>query len=305
MPLKHHLNPIKVGPSGALIFIDSMPGPGQDWDQAIVDAARTSYQKGTQTKRNTEGLIHYLMKHSHTSPFEMVELKFIVKAPIFVHRQWHRHRTASINEESARYSEVKDEYFLPTRIRAQDTKNKQGSVEVDIDKYDERNAIEAMEETMVKAYELYKDLLAGYTADLPGMAREQARIILPQAMYSTMVWKANLHNTLNFLRLRMDSHAQEEIRDFAKAMAEVVKEGAPITWEAFQEYRMESATLSRSARLALGAATSDEGDLPFEEKLQRAVLQLEIGRQQRNACEDLRKLGFVLETAEDRIKPQE
>ena len=305
MPLKHHLNPIKVGPSGALIFVDSMPGPGQDWDQAIVDAARTSYQKGTQTKRNTEGLIHYLMKNWHSSPFEMVELKFIVKAPIFVHRQWHRHRTASINEESARYSEVKDEYYLPRRFRAQDTKNRQGSTEADIDKYDERATLEAMEEAMRRAYDTYSDLLAGFREGMPPMAREQARIVLPQAMYSTMVWKANLHNVLHFLRLRMDPHAQEEIRDFAKAMAEVVKDGAPITWEAFQEYRVESVTLSRSARRALETASEDAGLCTFERKLQRAVLQLEVGRQQRNACEDLRKIGFNLETAEDRIKSQE
>lgn len=204
-------------------------------DQAIIDAARVSYQTGTTAHRDGSGLINHLMENRHTSPFEMVEFKFHVKAPIFVIRQWFRHRAASVNEMSLRYSEAQDEFCLPEELRGQDGVNRQGSVDAlnDVDEL-----ICEISATYADAYAQYRQLLDA------GIAREQARIVLPTAIYSSFIWKQDLHNLLHFLRLRLDGHAQAEIRAYGEAMAEIVKAVVPITWAAFEDHVLNARTLS-------------------------------------------------------------
>lgn len=225
---------------GEVQLVDTMPHTYGAGDQAIVDAARVSYAKGTTRKRGNEKLINYLMKNKHTSPFEMVELKFYIKAPIFVLRQWHRHRTASINEESARYSEVCGDFYVPTpdRIQGQDSGNKQGSDGVPLGS---ATAIrQQMDGLMYQAHNNYQDDLS------IGVARETARTVLPQSMYSSMVWKINLLNFFRFSASRMDEHAQWEIRQYAKLMFELARPVAPLAFEAFEEHWLHAMTISRS-----------------------------------------------------------
>jgi thymidylate synthase (FAD) len=201
-------------------------------DAAIVQAARVSYGSGTKKVLEDRGLIRYLLRHAHTTPFEMVEFKFHVKLPIFVARQWIRHRTANVNEYSGRYSEMKDEFYTPNPndIRPQSVLNKQGRSEETLPDGMADQAANAFKSGQDDAYAQYQEFLE------QGIAREIARINLPVSNYTEWYWKIDLHNLFHFLRLRIDSHAQYEIRVFAEAIAELVKPFVPHAWEAFEDY---------------------------------------------------------------------
>ena len=221
---------------GFLRLVDSMGG-----DEAIVQAARVSYGKGTSKVSQDRGLIRYLMRHRHTTPFEMVEFKFHAKMPIFVARQWVRHRTANINEYSLRYSEARDEFYIPNpeQIQFQSVLNKQGrSEEVPNDL--KEKVQKYFKDISQQTFELYKEM-----NDL-GVARELARAILPVNLYTEWYWKNDLHNLLHFIGLRSDPHAQYEIRVFSDAMGKYVKELAPIAWEAYQDYVVKGLRFSNS-----------------------------------------------------------
>ncbi|TAL68464.1 MAG: FAD-dependent thymidylate synthase [Bacteroidetes bacterium] len=209
-------------------------------DDSIVQAARVSYGKGTKSVRADRELIRYLMRHRHTSPFEMVEFKFHVKLPIFVARQWIRHRTANVNEYSGRYSEMKDEFYIPDieQIRTQDTVNRQGRGDSVLPQYQAEEINEMLSKTQQKLFEEYKSML-----DMD-IARELARINLPLSTYTEWYWKIDLHNLLHFLKLRLDFHAQYEIRVYAAAMGELIKPIVPSTYEAFEDYMINSETFS-------------------------------------------------------------
>ena len=201
-------------------------------DAAIVQAARVSYGSGTKKVHEDRGLIRYLLRHAHTTPFEMVEFKFHVKLPIFVARQWIRHRTANVNEYSGRYSEMKDEFYTPhpQDIRPQSVSNKQGRSDETLSDGMAEHAAGAFKSGQDEAYAQYQEFLE------QGIAREIARINLPVSNYTEWYWKIDLHNLFHFLRLRIDAHAQYEIRVFAEAIAELVKPFVPHAWEAFEDY---------------------------------------------------------------------
>jgi thymidylate synthase (FAD) len=209
-------------------------------DQSIVQAARVSYGSGTKTVREDRGLIRYLLRHDHTTPFEMVVLKFHIKAPIFVIRQWMRHRTASINEESARYSIMKEEFHEPAweDVGYQSKDNKQGRSGEAVPQEVVQRFLDFLKADRQNAYAHYEQFLND------NVARELARIVLPLSLYSEFYWQMNLHNLLHFLRLRLDAHAQKEIRDFATQVAHCVKAVAPVAWEAFEEYKIGGASFS-------------------------------------------------------------
>lgn len=205
-------------------------------DEAIVQAARVSYAKGTRSVSDTRGLIRYLMRHWHNTPFEMVEFKFWVRCPIFVARQWVRHRTASVNELSARYSILPDEFFLPDKLRVQSTSNKQGGEEP---MENDTNLLLKQKASCDLAFHTYDELLN------KGCSRELARTHLPVSTYTEFFWKMNLHNLFHFLELRMDTHAQKEIRDLAVQVFELIKPIVPIAAEAFMDFRIGKVVLSR------------------------------------------------------------
>jgi thymidylate synthase (FAD) len=212
-------------------------------DERIVAAARVSYGKGTKTVREDALLIDYLMSHFHTSPFEQVVLTFHVKLPIFVARQWVRHRTARLNEISGRYSVMKDEFYLPTpeSLRTQSEVNKQGRSETTLSPGDADAVVGALEEGQTEAYDRYERALS------TGLAREVARIGLPLSLYTEWYWQIDLSNLFRFLKLRLDSHAQWEIREYAKIMATITKTVAPMAYEAFERHWLHAVTLSREA----------------------------------------------------------
>ena len=217
---------IKCLDKGFVRLVDCMGG-----DDAIVQAARVSYGKGTSKVSQDRGLIRYLMRHRHTTPFEMVEFKFHCKMPIFVARQWVRHRTANINEYSLRYSEARDEFYYPDpkHIEFQSALNMQGRMgEVSDDL--KQKVQDYFKEISERSFEIYSELNSA------GVARELARAILPVNLYTEWYWKNDLHNLLHFIGLRSDDHAQYEIRVFSDAMAKSVKAAAPFAWEAYQDY---------------------------------------------------------------------
>ena len=220
-------------------------------DAAVVQAARVSYGARTRRVREDRGLIRYLMRHRHTTPFEMCSIKFHVKLPIFVARQWIRHRTASVNEYSARYSVLDREFYLPAPedLAVQSKSNAQGREEsVSPDVADEIRRL--LEQDARQAYSRYEWLLneqpdgSPVDPDRPGLARELARINLPLSTYTQWYWKVNLHNLLHFLQLRADPHAQTEIRVYAEAMLGIVRRWVPVVAEAFEDYRLGAAELS-------------------------------------------------------------
>jgi thymidylate synthase (FAD) len=238
-------------------------------DAAIVQAARVSYGAGTKSVSNDRALIRYLMRHKHTTPFEMVEFKFHIKAPIYVARQWLRHRTASVNEMSARYSIVDTGFFLPEELRKQAKSRGQGGEEP----LDEggSNLLAKQKASCDLAFHVYDELIA------KGVSRELARAHLPQCTFTEFYWKINLHNLLHFLQLRIDDHAQKEIRDLAKQVYDLIKPIVPVTCEAFEDFRLGSVTLSR---LEVYAIKNGKCEVPgqgenqeFHEKL--TVLDLE------------------------------
>jgi thymidylate synthase (FAD) len=216
-------------------------------DSSIVQAARVSYGSGTKTVREDRGLIRYLMRHWHTTPFEMVEFKFHIKLPIFIARQWIRHRTANVNEYSGRYSIMKDDFYVPDleQIRPQSENNKQGRSEEAFEPEKAKQIQDNISKVQKDLYKDYENLLED------NFARELARINLPLSNYTEWYWKIDLHNLFHFLRLRIDSHAQYEIRVFAEAMAEVVKQIVPHAWEAFEDYRLNAANFSKPELNAL------------------------------------------------------
>ena len=247
-------------------------------DAAIVQAARVSYGSGTKKVHEDRGLIRYLLRHMHTTPFEMVEFKFHVKLPIFVARQWIRHRTANVNEYSGRYSEMKDEFYLPApdQVRAQSTSNKQGRADESFPADEAQAMIRMMQATQQHAYDEYQQLLE------KDLAREVARINLPVSNYTEWYWKIDLHNLFHFLRLRIDAHAQYEIRVYAQAMADLVKPYVPLAYEAFEDYILHSQRFSRLELRALASL--------LRERPESAEALSQFGLNGREATEFLAKL---------------
>lgn len=220
-------------------------------DSAIVQAARVSYGKGTKKISEDQGLINYLMRHRHSTPFEMCEIKFHIKLPIFVARQWIRHRTANVNEYSARYSILDKEFYIPQpeHMASQSKINNQGRGDV-LDGERAARVMQLLKEDACRAYDHYQVMLneteTGEKIDEneDGLARELARMNLPVNFYTQWYWKIDLHNLMHFLSLRADSHAQYEIRVYAEAMLDVLKKWVPVTYQAFTDYRVGSAHLS-------------------------------------------------------------
>ena len=223
-------------------------------DQAIVQAARVSYGKGTTRVSEDRGLIRYLMRHRHSTPFEMCEIKLHVKLPMFIARQWIRHRTASINEYSARYSVLDKEFYIPEEkdLAVQSKSNKQGRGDT-LSAKDSEEALFLLKRDAEKSYETYEYLLnesqEGEVLDnnRDGLSRELARINLTLNTYTQWYWKTNLHNLMNFIFLRADSHAQYEIRVYADIIYKIMESWVPITAEAFKSYRSGSVELSAEA----------------------------------------------------------
>ncbi|MDX9911264.1 MAG: FAD-dependent thymidylate synthase [Phycisphaerales bacterium] len=238
---------IRVHEHGFIALVDAMPRlvpEGQTADAAIVQAARVSYGEGTKKVNEDRGLIRYLLRHRHTTPFEMLEFKFHVAMPVFVARQWIRHRTANVNEYSARYSIVPDRFYRPApdAVRKQSVSNRQGGEEP-LDLGDPAQARTA--EQFLSLLSDAEGLYARYAALLEeGVTRELARSVLPVSVYTEWYWKCDLHNILRFLSLRLDSHAQKEIRDYARAMYALLESIVPITMEAFRDYELDAIRLT-------------------------------------------------------------
>jgi len=227
-------------------------------DSSIVQSARVSYGKGTKKVSTDSGLIKYLMRHRHSTPFEMCEIKYHVKLPIFVARQWIRHRTANINEYSARYSILDKEFYLPSKenLAAQSTSNRQGRGKT-INGKQADNILEMLKKDAEQTYNNYETMLnERYDGTIidetnQGLARELARMNLTLNTYTQWYWKTDLLNLLNFLSLRADSHAQYEIRAYAQAMTETLKKWVPITFEAFMDYRVGAMELSAKGKAVI------------------------------------------------------
>ena len=226
-------------------------------DAAICQAARVSYGRGTKSVQNDEGLIRYLMRHWHSTPFEMCEVKFHVKLPVFVARQWIRHRTANVNEYSGRYSILDREFYIPApeHLAAQSSVNNQGRGEV-LQGDEAQRVLDLLRDDGMRAYDHYESMLS--QDGQQGLARELARMNLPANIYTQWYWKVDLHNLLHFLRLRADAHAQYEIRAYAEAMCGIVADWVPLAWGAFRDYRLESASLSAQAVAVLKRRLSGE-----------------------------------------------
>ncbi len=263
---------IKVHDHGLVAMLDVMPRlvpEGQTADMAIVQAARVSYGIGTKQVSEDRGLIRYLLRHRHTTPFEMVEFKFHCAMPVFVARQWIRHRTANVNEYSGRYSVMPDRFYRPTvdMVRKQSATNRQGG-----DEPIEVGTAEQFLAYLERAEALYKEYV-----DLTqqGVARELARIGLPVNVYTEWYWKCDLHNVLRFLSLRLDPHAQAEIRDYASAMWRLMEPIVPITMEAFRDYEMESVRLTR---LEIEAMRAGRPEIETTNKREQAEWQAKRGK---------------------------
>jgi thymidylate synthase (FAD) len=241
-------------------------------DDTIVQSARVSYGKGTKKVSENRTLIRYLLKHQHTTPFEMAELRFHCKMPLFVARQWIRHRTANVNEYSARYSELSNEFYIPElyNIEPQSTTNNQGREDGGLSDHDKEMARNVIDFNNTQSYANYQILLgneefqndpAFSTGDnMEGISRELARMVIPVNVYTEWYWKCDLWNIMHFLQLRLDPHAQLEIRVYAEAMYEMIKPLFPLAIEAFDDYIRHSVKLSRMEYDILSTALSF-GDL--------------------------------------------
>ena len=236
-------------------------------DGAVVQAARVSYGRGTRRVSEDAGLIRYLMRHRHSTPFEMCEIKYHVKLPIFVARQWIRHRMANVNEYSARYSIMDREFYIPApeQLAAQSDSNRQGRGDV-LQGAEAEEVLRLLRADATLTYDHYAEMLNEGGADpaRQGLARELARMNLTLNTYTQWYWKSDLHNLLGFLSLRADSHAQYEIRVYADAMLETVRAWVPATFAAFEDYRMGAVTLSAGMlavvrRMLAGEAVPQEG----------------------------------------------
>ena len=212
-------------------------------DSAITQAARVSYGRGTKSVNTDEGLIRYLMRHWHSTPFEMCEVKFHVKLPVFVARQWIRHRTANVNEYSARYSILDREFYIPApeHLSAQSAVNRQGRGEL-LEGAEAARVLDLLREDAMRSYDNYDSMLS--QDGQKGLARELARMNLPANVYTQWYWKVDLHNLFHFLRLRADAHAQYEIRAYADAMCAIVRDWVPFAYAAFEDYRLGAVQLS-------------------------------------------------------------
>lgn len=302
---------IRVLDHGFVALVDVMPrlvAAGQTADSAVVQAARVSYGVGTKKVNEDRGLIRYLLRHRHTTPFEMVEFKFHIAMPIFVARQWIRHRTANVNEYSARYSILTDRFYRPSleSVRKQSSSNRQGGEETFVVGHadhasdagahavaasgEEADRVRGERQTaedflaylddVEKMYSRYVDLTDR------GVSRELARIGLPVSIYTEWYWKCDLHNLLRFLSLRMDAHAQQEIRVFAEAMHRLIEPIVPMTVEAFLDYEMESLRLTR---LEIEAVRSHAAGTNPECRIDS-----ENSREQREWAEKRARLGLGL-----------
>ena len=243
---KHLYKAIDVLDHGFVRVIDYMGD-----DSAICQAARVSYGKGTKSVQNDEGLIRYLMRHWHSTPFEMCEIKLHVKLPVFVARQWIRHRTANVNEYSARYSILDREFYIPepSQLAAQSVINNQGRGDA-LTGDEAARVLEILKGDAARTYDHYAEMIGEVDANgdaKQGLARELARMNLPANIYTQWYWKVDLHNLFHFLRLRADAHAQYEIRVYADAICQVVADWVPAAFGAFEDYRMGGANLSGKA----------------------------------------------------------
>ncbi len=253
----HLYNAIPVLDHGFVRVVDYMGD-----DAAICQAARVSYGKGTKSVQNDEGLIRYLMRHWHSTPFEMCEVKLHVKLPVFVARQWIRHRTANVNEYSARYSILDREFYIPApeHVAAQSVVNNQGRGET-LTGEEAARVLDILKSDSERSYNNYQAMISDDGQQ--GLARELARMNLPANIYTQWYWKVDLHNLLHFLRLRADAHAQYEIRVYADAICSVVADWVPYAFAAFEDYRLGGATLSGTAlecvrRMLKGEAVTQE-----------------------------------------------
>lgn len=249
-------------PFGHVTMLDIMPRMvtnGETMDDAVVQAARVSVRKEGKTTRDNRELIRYLMRHYHTSPFEMCEVKFHMAMPIFVARQFIRHRTANVNELSGRYSQLPDRFYIPTpnTIKSQSKSNKQGRGE-SLNPAATQRFITWLQDTAHDQMEKYTDFLNN-----DGVSRELARLGLPVNVYTEWYWKCDLHNIMHFLRLRLDTHAQWEIRQYAQAMYDLISPLAPYTMEAFNDYRLNACTLSGLEMNALAASIAKGDFVPL------------------------------------------
>ncbi len=241
--------PLPVLDHGFIRVVDYMGD-----DAAIVQAARVSYGKGTRQASQDEGLIRYLMRHRHTSPFEMCEIKLHVKLPMFIARQWIRHRTANVNEYSARYSILDKEFYVPAadQLAVQSSVNNQGRGEA-INRNDAEKILDLMKGDAAQAFNSYEQLINSdadgkpVDAERPALARELARIGLPLSTYTQWYWKTDLHNLFHFMALRADSHAQYEIRVYADVIRDIANRWVPLASKAFEDYRLHGVELSRDA----------------------------------------------------------
>ena len=258
---------IKVLNDGYVRLVDYMPR--ENLDEAIVDSARVSYGKGTKTSRGTRGLLRYLIRHWHNTPLEMVSFKFQIKLPIYIARQLMRHRTCSVNELSARYSVVEEQAYEPDDLRGQSQVNKQCSDGV-LEELPS-SVKENMSAHIKSSFDIYNTLL-GY-----GVSREQARGVLPQSTYTSIVWKMDLHNLMHFLQLRMHETAQWEIREYANAIFKLIEPLVPLTMEAFKDFRLDAITLTGPEVEALNTGKPIEAPgekREFEEKLKRLRIKI-------------------------------
>jgi len=240
--------PVKVLDHGFVRVVDYMGN-----DSSIVQAARVSYGKGTKKLNEDRGLINYLVRHWHTTPLEMCEIKFHIKLPMFIARQWIRHRTANVNEYSARYSVLDKEFYIPEPqyLAPQSTQNHQGRAGQPLEGAEAARVLEILKQDSMKCYDHYEEMM-NETANGEiinennrGLARELARMNLPINAYTQWYWKIDLHNLFHFLYLRADSHAQYEIQAYANVMLDMVKKWVPMAHDAFMEYRVGGAHVSR------------------------------------------------------------
>jgi thymidylate synthase (FAD) len=257
---------------GFVRLVDYMGG-----DQRVVQSARVSYGEGTKTYRQDAALIDYLLRNRHTSPFEQVQLTFHTRMPIFVARQWIRHRTASVNEISGRYSVLKDDFYVPdaSDIAPQSTDNRQGRSDQSMDAAEAGRIQAVLREVQANAYGAYKKLID------EGLARELARINLPLSIYTEWYWEIDLHNLFHFLSLRLEPHAQKEIRLYAQAMFEIAKKVAPLCCESFERHTLGAVSFSSDEFKELKRRlTNEEGETTLNGKeLDRFEEKLKTGRQ--------------------------
>ena len=238
---EHLYNAHEVLDHGFVRVIDYMGN-----DSSIVQAARVSYGEGTKESRDDEGLIRYLMRHWHSTPFEMCEVKFHIKLPVFVARQWIRHRTANVNEYSARYSILDREFYIPEpkHLASQSKINNQGRGDV-LSGDEAEKVLQILKDDSSRNYDNYENMLN--QENKKGLARELARMNLPMNIYTQWYWKTDLHNLFNFLRLRYDQHAQFEIRAYAEIICQITKSWVPLAYGAFEEYQLNNEQFSATA----------------------------------------------------------